>query len=131
MILQAGDSVYEIITIAECKIMLHRGIVLPDNTVLHFSEKGAVVDTMDTFLKRRIKLAMHRYTISDDMYIDVEQIRKLRNETKGKFRLLTNNCEHFVNWFLNEYTDAKRKQISQQVCALYGIIAYKIVKNIV
>lgn len=124
MTLSPGDKICEIIATSETLgiFMFHRGILLPDNTsVVHFTEKGVVTDDLSTFLKHRHKVSMREYTISQDMYVDLDEIRKQENRQKGKFRLFTNNCENFTRWFINEYTDEKRLwKISPQVCILLG-----------
>ena len=133
MILKSGDIVYELIATSETVgvFMFHRGILLPDNTVLHFTERGVVVDTLDTFLAHRHKVSQREYTISDDMYIDTDEIKKQEQRQKGCFRLFTNNCEHFTRWFINEYTDAKRAyKISPQVCIFVGAVALVIIKGV-
>lgn len=126
MIIYAGSKIHELIATSETVgiFMFHRGILLPDQNVLHFTEKGIVVDPLNTFLAHRRKISCKEYTISQDMYVDVDEIKKQKNRQKGDFRLFTNNCEHFTRWFLNEYTDAKRNyKISPQVCILFGGIA--------
>lgn len=133
MILNAGDKVKEIIATSESVgiFMFHRGIVLPDENVLHFTEKGVVVDDLKTFLAHRHKVSEKEYTISENMYVDIDEIKKQENKQKGDFKLFTNNCEHFTRWFLNEYTDAKRNyKISPQVCIFAGIISLVVFKTV-
>lgn len=130
MILNSGDKIQEIIATSETLgiFMFHRGIILPDNNVLHFTERGIVIDDLNTFLAHRHKVSLKEYTISEEMYVDIDEIKKQENRQKGDFRLFTNNCEHFTRWFLNEYTDAKRNsKISPQVCILIGAIATAII----
>lgn len=126
MILNAGDKIKELIATSETVgvFMFHRGIVLPDENVLHFTERGVVVDPLSVFLQHRHKISEKEYTISEDCYVDIDEIKKQENRQKGCFRLFTNNCEHFTRWFLNEFTDTKRNyKISPQVCIFFGGVA--------
>ena len=65
MILNAGDKVYELIATSETAgiFMFHRGIVLPDGNVMHFTERGVVIDDLSTFLAHRHRISQKEYTI--------------------------------------------------------------------
>lgn len=126
MIINAGEKVYEIIATSETAgiFMFHRGIILPDGNVMHFTERGVVIDDISTFLAHRHRICQREYTISDDMYVNIEDIQAQADKQKGDFRLFTNNCEHFTRWFLNEYTNKKcNYKVSPQVCIFFGGIA--------
>lgn len=85
MILNSGDKIKELIATSETVgvFMFHRGIVLPDENVLHFTERGVVVDPLSVFLKHRHKISEKEYTISQDCYVDIDEIKKTGESTKG------------------------------------------------
>lgn len=133
MILEPGDKIKEIIGTSESVgiFMFHRGIILPDGNVLHFTERGVVIDDLSKWLSHRHIISEREYTISQACYVDIDEIQKQENRQKGCFRLFTNNCEHFTRWFLNEFTDEKRfYKISPQVCIFAGIVSYLTIKAI-
>ena len=128
----AHDYIYKVTATSENfgPFMLHRGIVFNDHGtdyVLHMTFGGPEVITLDTFKAKRTILNYRRYRLAQDVCID----DILYNLNDDKFEAINNNCEHFVNDFINTYTTRRHLRISEQVIfwavivTVIAIIIYK------
>lgn len=102
--------------------ILHRGILLNNGEyVLHRAFKGVQLTHVNRFLRKRKILATKTYNLKKP--VDIDKI--LARYKNDKFDLITNNCENFVNDFINTYTTSNRFHASQSV-AVYAIILTKL-----
>lgn len=119
----ARDYIYKVTATSENfgPIMLHRGIVFNDggtDYVLHMTFGGPEVITLDTFKKNRQILSYRRYRLTQDVSID----DIMYNQKDDKFEVINNNCETFVNDFINTYTTRHCLRLSEQVI-FWAVIA--------
>lgn len=122
----ARNYIYKVTATSENfgPIMLHRGIVFNDHGtdyVLHMTFDGPEVLPLDTFKSKRTILGYKRYRLTQDVSID----DIMYNQKDDKFEVLNNNCEHFVNDFINTYTTHHCLRISEQVL-FWAVIAIAI-----
>ena len=129
----AHDQIYKVTATSENfgPFMLHRGIVFNDHGtdyVLHMTFDGPEVITLETFKSKRTILNYRQYRLTQDVCID----DIMYNMEGDKFEAINNNCEHFVNDFINTYTYAHRPRYSEQVlfwAIVIAVIAYIIYKR--
>ena len=88
---------------------------------------GPEVITLDTFKKNRKILSYRRYRLTQDVSID----DIMYNQKDDKFEVINNNCETFVNDFINTYTTRHCLRLSEQVIfwAVIAIIVTIMWKN--
>ena len=119
----ARNYIYKVTATSEelGPFVLHRGIVFNDHGtdyVLHMTFDGPEVITLETFKSKRTVLNYRRYRLTQDVCID----DILYNLNDDKFEVINNNCEHFVNDFINTYTTKHYPRISEQIL-FWGIFA--------
>lgn len=93
---------YQVITVTSLnyKLIRHRAITWLSKTgkqeVIHINEEGVHRETYDEFMKGRTLLHSEDHSCEGQQKI----IDYYNEHRKDRFRLLTNNCETFVNRFL-------------------------------
>ncbi len=93
----------------------HHGIYLGRNKVIHYSglanglRAGPVeITSLDNFSQGK-----HTYVQSHDkrVFCHKQTVKRARSRlTEDKYNLLTNNCEHFINWCI--YGKVRSEQVS-------------------
>ncbi|MCG3858848.1 lecithin retinol acyltransferase family protein [Psychrobacter sp. Ps2] len=108
--LQAGDHL-----VTERLGYTHHGIYLGRNKVIHYSglanglRAGPVeVTSLNNFSQgKRTYVQSHQSRV----FCHKQTIKRARSRlTEDKYNLLTNNCEHFINWCI--YGKARSEQVS-------------------
>lgn len=86
---------------------------------------GPELTTPEKFSRKRKVLSIKKYTLQKDLVIsDIINSPKYQ-----RFKLLTCNCETFVNDIVNEYTTGKRMRASQQVVFWIIVITLILLNN--
>ncbi len=118
-----ADKIYIIHSTSEVfgKIVQHAAIAFEHDDkmyCIHRTFEGIELLPLDTFLKTRQLL--HSEELPLKYKADTNSI--LIANRIDQFELINNNCENFVNDFINTYTDYKTPRVSKQV-VFWGMIA--------
>lgn len=128
----AKDYIYKILSTSETfgRIILHTGIIFAANDqyyVIHKTFDGVEIITLSQYLENRTEINCTKYKLKQD--IDITHIYQTCKD--DKFNFINNNCENFVNNFINTYTTSSVKRTSQQVeiwcCIIMTIIIIGII----
>lgn len=122
-----SDRVYKILSTSDVfgYFILHAAILFENDGreyVLHLTFDGVEVIPIEVFESKRRILWMEEYQLKRDVNTD-DIIRMMYND---RFEAINNNCENFVNDFINTYTTCHCIRFSQQV-ALWLSIATVII----
>lgn len=109
--IKAGDHL-----ITERLGYTHHGIYLGNDKVIHYSGLAAglragpveITDLADFSQGKRTYVKQHHSRI----FSHRQTIKRARSRlSEDKYNLLSNNCEHFINWCI--YGKAKSEQVSK------------------
>jgi hypothetical protein len=98
-----GDILY-----ADRGLYKHYGVYNTSQSVIHFSpDRGAEISAKDAYIR---ETTLTEFLKGDELHIDrtihavfppeeiVRRARRFVNELRGKYDLLSLNCEHFARW---------------------------------
>jgi hypothetical protein len=98
-----GDILY-----ADRGLYKHYGVYNTSQSVIHFSpDKGAEISAENAYIR---ETTLAEFLKGDELHIDrtisavfppeeiVRRVRRFVNELRGKYDLLSLNCEHFARW---------------------------------
>lgn len=110
--------IYKIVSTSETfgRLILHAGIMFSQDDqyyVIHKTFDGIEITPLTQYLANRTEINCQEYQLKQD--IDISQIYYAYKD--DKFNFINNNCENFVNDFINNYTTSSVSRTSQQVKA--------------
>lgn len=121
----------------------HHGIYLGNNKVIHYSglanglRAGSVeITDLGTFSQGKRTYISHH---SNRVFSHRQTVKRARSRlSEDKYNLLSNNCEHFVNWCI--YDKARSPQVTKVAVGVAsqvllgnlssGVVAFSIFNNI-
>jgi hypothetical protein len=103
----------------------HHGIYVGDGRVVHYAglhrgwHGGPVEEvSIEEFARGR---AVQAVADAAARFADAEAVRRARSRLgERRYRLLTNNCEHFCNWCLNG--EPRSEQVERAIAALARLV---------